>query len=217
MNKLILKAEHIYKRFDDLEVLKDVSLDLHCREIIGVVGPSGSGKSTLLRVLSCLDRPNQGEVFLHGKKINSPTSKIVLVQQNFDQLLPWKTVIDNIAYPAVATKILNETEAKTEALKLIKEVGLSGFEKYFPRQLSGGMQQRAVIARALIIKPEILLLDEPFSALDNSTRSTIRNLIKAVCNRYKLGVIFASHNTDDISSLSDKILSLTELYRQGIC
>jgi len=208
MTKFILRAEHIYKRFDDLEVLKDISLQLQRQEIIGIVGPSGVGKSTLLRILSCLERQNQGKVFLCDKKLNSPTPKIMLVQQNFDQLLPWKTVVDNVAYPAIATKLLDEDAAKKEALDLIKEVGLSGFENYFPRQLSGGMQQRTAIARALIMKPEVLLLDEPFSALDDAMRLTMRKLIKSACDKYKLGVIFASHNTNDILNLSNTIIDL---------
>jgi NitT/TauT family transport system ATP-binding protein len=159
------EGEHVY-------ALNDIQLHVSAGEFIAILGPSGCGKTTLLRLLSGLDEPTKGTVLFHGVPIPEPTPRISMVFQNF-ALLPWKTVKENVLL-ALRTQQMSEAEKEIVANTHLERVGLRNFEKHYPSELSGGMKQRVGIARALAVKPEVLLLDEPFSALDEITALELR-------------------------------------------
>src|SRR5579872_2605693 len=156
-----------------MEVLRDISLAVGEHEVVAILGPSGCGKSTLLRILIGLLRPTSGGVLYRGKLMEDLNPSCSLVFQNF-ALFPWLVVQQNIAL-SLANLPLNEEERASRVRRVVDRVGLEGFEEAYPRELSGGMKQRVGIARALVVEPEILCLDEPFSALDVMTAETLRN------------------------------------------
>src|ERR1700719_2994011 len=156
----------------EIRVLADVHLSLRAGEIVGLLGRSGSGKSTLLRIISGLIKPSGGEVIYRGRPINGPPEGIAMVFQTF-ALFPWLTVLQNVEAGLEALSVPAK-ESRRRALAAIDLIGLDGFESAYPRELSGGMRQRVGFARALVVEPTVLLLDEPFSALDVLTAETIR-------------------------------------------
>jgi NitT/TauT family transport system ATP-binding protein len=157
---------------DKVYALKDINLAINAGEFVAILGPSGCGKSTLLRLIAGLDFPSSGEVLFHGQPVQQPSPAISMVFQNF-ALLPWKTVKENVLL-ALRNQQITEVEKVKVATDLLSKVGLLNFENHFPGELSGGMKQRVGIARALSVKPEVLLLDEPFSALDEVTALDLR-------------------------------------------
>jgi len=159
------EGEHVY-------ALRNVSLCVNAGEFVAILGPSGCGKSTLLRMLSGLDQPSSGEVLFHNQPIPTPSPHISMVFQNF-ALLPWKTVKENVLL-ALRTQPYPDAQKEKIANELLTKVGLKNFENHYPNELSGGMKQRVGIARALSVNPEVLLLDEPFSALDEVTAMDLR-------------------------------------------
>jgi NitT/TauT family transport system ATP-binding protein len=178
MGALLLEAKHVYHRFDlvegkSMEILRDVSLEVPEREVVAILGPSGCGKSTLLRILIGLLKPSTGEILYRGKEMLGLNPSTALVFQNF-ALFPWLVVQQNIAM-GLENLPISQEEKEKRVRKAIDRVGLEGFEEAYPRELSGGMKQRVGIARALVVEPEILCMDEPFSALDVMTGETLRN------------------------------------------
>ncbi len=175
--ELLLEVEHVAKAFPrgdggELNVLNDVNLTLREGEIVGLLGRSGSGKSTLLRLIAGLSTPSSGEIRFGGRPVHGPTRGIAMVFQSF-ALFPWLTVEENVVLGLEAQKLPRDTmHQRAEAA--IDLIGLSGFEAAYPRELSGGMRQRVGFARALVVHPRILLMDEPFSALDVLTAETLR-------------------------------------------
>src|SRR3979411_1704063 len=163
-----LRISHLGKRFNELHALLDINLDVERGEFISVVGPSGCGKTTFLRIVAGLEAASAGAVLIDGIPVTKTGPKRGCVVQN-DNLLPWRTVLGNAM---IGPEVAGRTGAaeKRRTLDLLRLVGLEGFEDYHPRQLSGGMRQRGNLARALAIDPDILLMDEPFSALDAQTR-----------------------------------------------
>ena len=185
------------------EVLKDINLNIEEGEFICLLGHSGCGKSTLLRIIAGLEKTYEGDALIDGDRINGPSLDKGLVFQDH-RLFPWFTVEENIGY-GLDEKTKNKQERVQELIEL---VGLQGFEKQYPRQLSGGMSQRVAIARALINKPSLLLLDEPFGALDALTRINMQNEILRIWQSEKNTMIMVTHDIDEAVALSNRIVIL---------
>jgi NitT/TauT family transport system ATP-binding protein len=201
-----LSLNRLTKRFGDLEALRDIDVAVEHGEFISLVGPSGCGKTTLLRIIAGLEPASSGDVLLDGRAVRAPGGARGVVFQS-DNLLPWRTVFANAMIgPEVAGR---RGTAETERTrKLLRLVGLEGFEDYFPRQLSGGMRQRVNLARALAIDPDILLMDEPFSALDAQTREIMQTELLRIWEEGRKTVLFVTHQIDEAVFLSDRVLVL---------
>jgi NitT/TauT family transport system ATP-binding protein len=208
---LSLTAEHISHAYPTeaglLRVLDDVSLVLGRDELVCLVGPSGCGKSTLLRILAGLLAPSAGMARLDGEAISAPHPRIRLVFQE-PNLMPWRTALDNIALPlelAGVGRVVRENAAR----RMIVLVGLVGFESAFPAQLSGGMAQRVALARALIDSPEVLLLDEPFGALDALTRDQLGDELMRIWQARQGTVLMVTHSIPEALLLADRVLVMS--------
>jgi len=186
-----------------MEALTNVSLSLQEREFFAIVGPSGCGKSTLLNMVSGLLKPADGSIRLLGDGRTLSQQDIGYITQD-SNLFPWATVIDNIMVPLQIRKIEKRT-ARERALEWIELVGLSGFENHYPKQLSGGMQKRCSIARTLVYEPELLLMDEPFGALDAITRATLQNTILELWQQRQTSVMFITHDLTEAVALADRV------------
>jgi NitT/TauT family transport system ATP-binding protein len=201
-----LSLQRLTKRFGELEVLRDIDVAVEPGEFIALVGPSGCGKTTLLRIVAGLEPASAGDVLLDGRAIRGPGSERGFVFQS-DNLLPWRTVLANaIIGPEIAGRAGAAEQSRTRAL--LRLVGLEGFEHYYPRQLSGGMRQRVNLARALAIDPDILLMDEPFSALDAQTREIMQTELMRIWEEGRKTVLFVTHQIDEAVFLSDRVLVL---------
>jgi len=201
-----LSLNGLSKRFGDLEVLREINVEIGSGGFISLVGPSGCGKTTLLRIVAGLEPTTSGAVLLDGRTVAAPGGDRGFVFQS-DNLLPWRTVFDNaIIGPEVAGRA--GPAEKTRIRDLLRLVGLEGFENYFPRQLSGGMRQRVNLARALAIDPDILLMDEPFSALDAQTREIMQTELMRIWEEGRKTVLFVTHQIDEAVFLSDRVLVL---------
>jgi NitT/TauT family transport system ATP-binding protein len=201
-SKLVISG--LTKWFGDLEALRSLDLEIERGAFISVVGPSGCGKTTFLRILAGLEPATSGEVLLDGRAVRKPGGDRGFVFQS-DNLLPWRSVLANAMIgPEVAGTTGPAVRQRT--LDLLKLVGLAGFEDYYPRQLSGGMRQRVNLARALAIDPEILLMDEPFSALDAQTREIMQTELMRIWEQGRKTVVFVTHQIDEAVFLSDRVL-----------
>ncbi|MBO4812706.1 ATP-binding cassette domain-containing protein [Candidatus Saccharibacteria bacterium] len=210
MNKTVFEAVSIYKSFDKRQILKNISFSLHESEVMAIVGKSGCGKTTLLRILANLEIPDSGEVLFNKQTQKNPTPDIIFIQQDYNQLLPWKNVINNVAYPAIATRKHSKTVATKHAKELLEKMDLAEFASFFPRELSGGMKQRVAIARALIMEPKILLLDEPFGAVDRESREKAYDIIKKLCREYGTAVLLITHNLQEAKTVAKRIIHFEE-------
>lgn len=210
----ILKIEHVNKTFEidggNLEVLSDISLEVKKGEFLGIVGFSGCGKSTFLRILSGLETCNSGTLELDGKEIKGPGLDRGMIFQE-SRLFPWMRVKENVLYglERKKRKELGKKAADELARKYIRLVKLEGFENAYPPQLSGGMQQRVSIARALIANPEILLLDEPFGALDAITRIDMQDEVLRIREENQTTMILVTHDIDEAVYLCDRVVVLS--------
>ncbi len=190
-----------------LRVLEDVNLELHAGEIVGLLGRSGSGKSTLLRIIAGLIRPSSGEVHYAGRSVTGPAEGIAMVFQSF-ALFPWLTVLENVEVGLRALHV-PEAEIRKRAIAAIDLIGLDGFESAYPRELSGGMRQRVGFARAIVVHPAVLLMDEPFSALDVLTAETLRTDFLDLWAEQKLpiqSVLLVTHSIEEAVLMCDRIL-----------
>jgi NitT/TauT family transport system ATP-binding protein len=203
MSEVKLTVSGISKRFGDLEVLRSISTEINRGEFISIVGPSGCGKTTFLRIIGGLDTAASGEVRLDGRRIEGPgTDRGFVFQQ--DNLLPWRDILSNTEIgPEIGGK--RSPEQRSRTMQLLKLVGLGGFEHYFPRQLSGGMRQRVNLARALAVDPDLLLMDEPFSALDAQTREIMQTELLRIWEEGRKTVLFVTHQIDEAVYLSDRV------------
>ena len=188
----------------DLVALDDASFEFEQGEIVSLLGPSGCGKTTLLRIIAGLLPRTSGEISIGGKKINGPYEDYGFIFQS-PGLMPWRTVIDNVLFPMDILKT-NDAKARARAMDLLHLVGLNGFEKARPHQLSGGMQQRVSLCRALIHKPKLLLMDEPFGALDELTRMEMNDLLLSIRKETQAAVLFVTHSISEAIYLADKVL-----------
>lgn len=208
----IIEVVNVQKSFlkgdrQELRVLEDINFRMFAGEIVAILGKSGSGKSTLLRILAGLVQPSQGTVFYRGKSVHGPARGISMVFQTF-ALLPWLTVLQNVELGLEAQGI-DRNERRERALKAIDTIGLDGFETAFPKELSGGMRQRVGFARALVVNPDILLMDEPFSALDVLTADNLKSDLLDLWETKKTGlhgILFVTHNIEEAVLLADRII-----------
>ncbi|WP_097460361.1 ABC transporter ATP-binding protein [Mangrovitalea sediminis] len=207
---VILDVKNLYKTFDsaqgEVTALKDVSFQTHRREFLCVIGPSGCGKSTLVRILSGLETYSGGQVLLDGNPVTRPGADRGMVFQGYT-LFPWLTVKKNVMF-GLEVNGNGKSIAEREALQWIDLVGLSKFADHYPHQLSGGMKQRVAIARALANKPRILLMDEPFGALDAQTRARMQSYLLEIWKNIDITVVFITHDLDEAVYLADRILVL---------
>jgi len=187
--------------------LRDVSLQIEKGEFISIVGASGCGKTTLLRIVDGLIKPTVGQVCVDGKLVARPGPDRGFVFQQ-DALFPWRTVLDNIIF-GLEVQGKKKREALQRADELVRLVGLAGFEQHFPHELSGGMRQRANLARALTIDPDILLMDEPFASLDAQTRELMQSELLRVWRSNKKTVMFVTHQIDEAVYLADRVVVMT--------
>jgi len=211
----VIDVEHVSLSYKmdkaDFPVLVDVSVTAYRNEFLMITGPSGCGKSTLLRIIAGLTKPTGGEVKFLGTPITEPRTDIAMIFQNF-VLLPWKTSIDNVMFGLSSRQDLSEDRKKEIAENALEQVGLEGFEHVYPGELSGGMKQRVGIARALALEPKVLLMDEPFSSLDDLTAERLRKEIYSLLINPESPiqtVIMISHNVEEIVELADRAVVLS--------
>lgn len=207
---VVVSVENLTKRFSSskgpVTALNDVSFSVYRREFMCVVGPSGCGKSTLIRILAGLETSTSGEALLDGERITGPCPNRGMVFQAYT-LFPWLTVKQNVLFgPKMAGR--KDSEAESDALQWIEMVGLSRFEHSYPHQLSGGMKQRVAIARALANRPRMLLMDEPFGALDSQTRGQMQKHLMQIWRNLDITIMFITHDLDEAVLLADRILVL---------
>jgi NitT/TauT family transport system ATP-binding protein len=202
-----LIADHISHRFGALDVLDDVSFAVGAGEVVAIVGPSGCGKSTLLSILGGLLRPTRGAAEWRGAPPADSLNPLTFVFQDF-ALLPWCTVEDNIAFPLSHTR-LSGGERRALVDDALRRTGLSDFRTAYPKQLSGGMRQRVGIARALAVRPAILLMDEPLSALDSQTRELLLEDFVRLLADGAMGAVYVTHNLEEAVRLADRIVVLS--------
>ena len=210
-NLIKLKIDNVYKEYQGRNgktiALNGVSLDIKENEFICVVGPSGCGKSTLLNIIAGLLEPTSGTVSLDGKVIEGTGVERGVVFQQY-ALFPWRTVLKNVMFPLEMKKV-PKAEAEAIARKYIKSVGLEGFEKSFPKELSGGMKQRVAIARAYAANPEVLLLYEPFGALDAQTRVQLQSELLETWEKEKKTCFFITHDVDEAVILAQRVIIMS--------
>jgi NitT/TauT family transport system ATP-binding protein len=187
-------------------VLDGISLEVRTREFLTIVGPSGCGKTTLLKIISGLLEPSSGGVRLQGRTVEGPPAEMVYLSQQYSKsLLPWRTVMKNVEFPLEHRPGIGRDERIERAMQSLRDVGLGGVPGRFPWQLSGGMQQRVTIARALAARPSVLLLDEPFSSVDALTRMELQDLILDTWQRHALTVVLVTHDIDEAVYLADRV------------
>ncbi|HEX4346678.1 MAG TPA: ABC transporter ATP-binding protein [Vicinamibacterales bacterium] len=207
--KAKLRAEHISMVFgrgkDQVNVLNDVSLEVGDGEFVCLLGPSGCGKSTMLNIVAGFLTPTSGDVRIDGEPVSGPDRRRVFVFQERG-VFPWLTVEGNIGFGLFD---LQESERKKRIAHYVDLVGLKGFEKSYPRELSGGMKQRVEVARALAVNPDMLFLDEPFGALDSITRLVMRGELIRICAAEQKTIVFVTHDIDEAVQLSDRVVVMS--------
>jgi NitT/TauT family transport system ATP-binding protein len=192
---------------EPIPVLEAINGQFEAGRFISIIGASGCGKTTLLRIMAGLETPSQGRVSWNGQEIRGVSEDIGLVFQEY-ALFPWRTALQNIQM-GLEIKKIEARERRRQALEYIHHFGLEGFENHFPHQLSGGMQQRVAIARTLIMRPSLVLMDEPFASLDSQTRNDLQEFLLEVRPRRGETIIFVTHNVDEAVFLSDQIVVLS--------
>jgi len=202
-----LKVSGITFTYEEAPVLEDVNIELHEHELVSILGASGCGKTTLFHIISGLHKPQQGKVVLNGKDITGCPGQISYMMQK-DLLLPYRTIEDNVSLPLVL-KGEKKRKAREKVSLYFEEFGLEGTQKKYPRQLSGGMRQRAALLRTYMFSRDVALLDEPFSALDTLTKSEMHRWYLDVMDKIHLSTLFITHDIDEAILLSDRIYLLT--------
>jgi NitT/TauT family transport system ATP-binding protein len=201
-----VSVKGIYKNYGDVEALRDMTLDFPKGQLTSLLGPSGCGKTTLLKIIAGLLAPNQGEVYVNGQIVTEPGPDRAFVFQDF-ALMPWASVLRNVAFGLELRKV-PKSEREDIARKYIKDVGLDGFENSFPHELSGGMRQRVGLARALSVDSPVLLMDEPFSAVDEQTRRKFQEDLLQLVKEENKTFIFVTHSIEEAVYVSDQVAIL---------
>lgn len=210
-----LIANSVHKSFSapaeesSLAVLENISVIVEQGEIVALVGPSGCGKSTLLNIAAGFEKPDTGEVLFMGNTITGPSPERAVVFQSAS-LFPWLTVKENIAFGLKTAKVKPKI-IEEKCSRFIELVGLAGFENYYPYQLSGGMQQRVALARVLVLEPKMLLMDEPFAALDAQTRLAMQQVLMSISMALKPTILFITHDVEEALILADKVYVMSKL------
>lgn len=197
-NKILIK--NIYKSFDNMEILKDINIEVNEGELISILGPSGSGKSTIFNILTNIISSDKGEININGD---------ISYMYQKDMMVPWKKVIDNIGIPLIF-KGKNKKDSREEVKKHINDFGLSGFEYKYPSQLSGGMKQRANFLKTYLTSKDIMLLDEPFGALDSMTRRKMQRWLLDLTKEMNSTILFITHDIEEAILLSNRIYIISE-------
>jgi len=205
--KQFLRRSGTSGEIEELAVLDDVSLDIQDCEFVTIIGPSGCGKTTLLRMLAGMVSPEQGRILVAGKEVRGPGPERAMVFQDY-ALLPWADALTNVAF-GLKLRGVGKEQRVAQAQELLELVGLGGFEHSLPRQLSGGMQQRIGLARALAVEPQILLMDEPFGSLDEISRRGMQVELLRIWEQRKKTAVFVTHSVDEAVFLSDRIVVMT--------
>jgi NitT/TauT family transport system ATP-binding protein len=205
----LLRAENVSLEYDAVRATHDVSFDVYRGDRFVLLGPSGCGKSSLLKAAAGFIKPVAGSISIDGKQVEGPGPDRIVVFQEFDQLPPWKTVRENVMFPLLMTKRLNRHQAEERARHWIAKVGLAGFENAHPHTLSGGMKQRVAIARALAMQPEVLLMDEPFAALDALTRRNMQEELGRLWEELRFTLLFVTHSIEEALVVGNRILLLS--------
>lgn len=209
-----LELRGLNKTFFDSEgsgsicALQDVSLSVNNGQFVSIIGPSGCGKTTMLRIISGLEKPTSGEVFIKDEKPKEPWRHVGFVFQEY-ALFPWRTVCNNIEF-GLEIKNISQKERRQRAIEYIDRFGLKGFEDNYPNELSGGMKQRVALARTLVNDPSIILMDEPFGALDSQTRSRMQKFFLQVWQQSHKTIVFVTHNIDEAVFLSQRVICFSK-------
>jgi len=210
----ILTLRNVSKFFGDADngseqvvAVTDVSLDVNAGEFFSIIGPSGCGKSTLLRIIGGLLAASSGELTVGSDKVNGPHPWLGMVFQE-ESTFPWRTTLGNVEF-GLQMRGMSQNERRQKSCEMIRLVGLSGFEERYPSELSGGMKQRVAIARALVLEPKILLMDEPFGALDEQTRIILGEELLRIRDQLKQTIILVTHNINESVQLSDRVMIMT--------
>lgn len=203
----VLQVKNVSKSFGIEEIIKDISLELNEGELVSLLGVSGGGKTTLFNIIAGLSNPDSGKVLLEGENIIGKPGNVSYMLQK-DLLLPYKNILDNVALPLVI-RGMKKKDAQLKASEYFAEFGLDGTQKKYPAQLSGGMKQRAALLRTYLFSEKVALLDEPFSALDMLTKSSMHQWYLEVMEKIKLSTLFITHDIDEAILLSDRIYLLT--------
>ena len=193
------------KKGEALEVLQDINLDVRSSEFVCLLGPSGCGKSTLLNIAGGFERPTSGRVEVDGEEVRGPDARRVFVFQEYG-IFPWASVWDNVV---LGLRHLPAKRQHEMAVSVIELVGLEGFERAYPKELSGGMKQRVEVARALAVSPDVIYMDEPFGALDSLTRLTMRQELVRIWENQRPTILFVTHDVDEAIQLAERIVVLS--------
>ncbi|MFW5712268.1 MAG: ABC transporter ATP-binding protein [bacterium] len=210
----LLQAEGIGFRYDR-PVIQDFDLSIAAGEFVAVVGPSGCGKTTLMKLLAGFLPPTEGTLLWHGTPLQGPSPERVVVFQEFDQLFPWKRVWANVEFPlkhgGISSVRLPDRRARSRRVEaMLQEVGLSQASGRFPYQLSGGMKQRTALARALVCRPDMLLMDEPFGSLDAQKREELQELLLRMWREHQFAAVFVTHDISEALYLADRVVVLPQ-------
>ena len=209
--KEMLHIERLTKSYagqnEGKTILDQVDLSVAENEFVCILGPSGCGKSTLLRCIAGFES-FQGGIACDGQPVRKPSTDRIMVFQDYNQLFPWKTVEKNVQYPLKVGGMRDKNELRAISNETLRKVGLDGFQRYYPHELSGGMKQRAAIAKALALRPKVILMDEPFAALDAITRNRLQRELHEIYESEKMTVIFVTHNIQEALTLGTRLILL---------
>jgi len=204
---VLLSVTKLNKSYGDVEALREIALDVDDGEFVSIVGPSGCGKSTLMEIVGGLVEPSSGEIIIAGNPVNGTDPAIGIVFQQ-ESAFPWRTVQENVEFGLEMSGVAKD-ERRQRASAMIELVGLKGFEGHYPAELSGGMRQRVAIARTLVLEPKLILMDEPFGALDEQTRLILGEELLRIREATSATVLFITHSFDEALLLSDRIVVMT--------
>ena len=207
----LLEIRHLNKKYDDGTevIIHDLSLQVFDEDFLCILGPSGCGKSTLIRCIAGFEN-YQGEIRMEGRMLKDPGPDRIMVFQDFNQLFPWKTVLNNIAYPLKVNGVRDKAERIRLSEQFLQKVNLLEYKDYYPHQLSGGMKQRVAIAKGMALGSKVILMDEPFAALDAITRNQMQNEMLRIKEQVKMTVIFITHNIQEAISLGNRIMVMSK-------
>lgn len=215
MKKEILRVRNLVKNYHDApdsrNIIDGLDLTLNYGDFLCILGPSGCGKTTFIRCIAGFE-DYEGTIEIDGKEVRGPGIDRVMVFQDFNQLFPWKTVEKNIQYPLKKNGVTDKEELKRISDEHLELVGLKGYEKFYPHQLSGGMKQRVAIAKGLALKPKVILMDEPFASLDAMTRNRLQKELLKIKEKEDVTVIFITHNIQEAVVLGSRVVMMS---RQG--